>query len=77
MGFGLVKIFDAIALLKADHRKVEELFDEFEAAKGAAKKLQAQAHGLQMSRIPSARPPNGRTSIANSQRRYPCDVSAC
>jgi hypothetical protein len=28
--------FDAIALLKADHRKVEELFDEFEAAKGAA-----------------------------------------
>ena len=25
--------FDAIALLKADHRKVEELFDEFEAGK--------------------------------------------
>jgi len=30
--------FDAIALLKADHHKVEELFDEFEDAKGAAKK---------------------------------------
>ena len=29
---------DAIALLKADHRKVEELFAEFEAATGAAKK---------------------------------------
>ena len=29
---------DAIALLKADHRKVEDLFAEFEAAKGAAKK---------------------------------------
>jgi hemerythrin superfamily protein len=29
---------DAIALLKADHRKVEGLFDAFEAAKGAAKK---------------------------------------
>ena len=29
---------DAIALLKADHRKVEELFTEFEAATGAAKK---------------------------------------
>lgn len=29
---------DAIALLKSDHRKVEELFAEFEAAKGAAKK---------------------------------------
>ena len=30
--------FDAIALLKADHRKVEDLFAEFETAKGAAKK---------------------------------------
>lgn len=30
--------FDAIALLKADHRKVEDLFAEFEAAKGAPKK---------------------------------------
>jgi hemerythrin superfamily protein len=29
---------DAIALLKSDHRKVEDLFAEFEAAKGAAKK---------------------------------------
>lgn len=29
---------DAIALLKADHRKVEGLFAQFEAAKGAAKK---------------------------------------
>jgi hemerythrin superfamily protein len=29
---------DAIALLKADHRKVEELFTSFEAAKGAGKK---------------------------------------
>jgi hypothetical protein len=29
---------DAIALLKADHRKVEELFADFEAAKGAEKK---------------------------------------
>src|SRR5215468_7077603 len=29
---------DAIALLKADHRKVEDLFAQFEAAKGAAKK---------------------------------------
>ena len=29
---------DAIALLKADHRKVEELFEQFEAAQGSAKK---------------------------------------
>ncbi|MEX0758383.1 MAG: hemerythrin domain-containing protein [Tistlia sp.] len=29
---------DAIALLKADHRKVEELFDQFEKAKGDGKK---------------------------------------
>ena len=29
---------DAIALLKADHRAVEDLFAKFEAAKGAAKK---------------------------------------
>ena len=34
---------DAIALLKADHRKVEELFEKFESAKGAgAKKALAQ-----------------------------------
>ena len=29
---------DAIALLKADHRKVEELFEEFEAARGDGRK---------------------------------------
>jgi hypothetical protein len=29
---------DAIALLKADHRKVEDLFDKFEAAKGDGRK---------------------------------------
>ena len=29
---------DAIALLKADHRKVETLFDQFEAARGSAAK---------------------------------------
>ena len=29
---------DAVALLKADHRKVEDLFAKFEAAKGAGKK---------------------------------------
>ena len=29
---------DAIALLKADHRKVEELFAKFEAARGAERK---------------------------------------
>jgi hypothetical protein len=29
---------DAIALLKADHRKVEDLFDTFESANGASKK---------------------------------------
>ena len=34
---------DAIALLKADHRKVEGLFEKFEKAKDAAtKKSQAQ-----------------------------------
>lgn len=32
------KHFDGIALLKADHRKVENLFAEFAVAKGAAKK---------------------------------------
>ncbi len=30
--------FDAVALLKADHRKVEDLFAQFEAAKGDGKK---------------------------------------
>jgi len=29
---------DAVALLKADHRKVEDLFAKFEAARGAARK---------------------------------------
>jgi hypothetical protein len=29
---------DAVALLKADHRKVEELFEKFESAKGDGKK---------------------------------------
>ena len=29
---------DAIALLKADHRKVEELFEKFESAKGSERK---------------------------------------
>lgn len=32
------EILDAVALLKADHRKVEALFAQFEAAKGAGKK---------------------------------------
>jgi hypothetical protein len=31
---------DAIALLKADHRKVEDLFEKFEAARASAAKLQ-------------------------------------
>ena len=31
---------DAIALLKADHRNVEELFEKFEAAKGKSRKEQ-------------------------------------
>jgi hypothetical protein len=36
---------DAIALLKSDHRKVEDLFDKFEKA-GAATKKQAIAHEI-------------------------------
>jgi hypothetical protein len=32
------KFTDAIALLKADHRKVEELFEKFEKAKGDSRK---------------------------------------
>ena len=37
------KMLDAIALLKADHRKVEGLFKKFEAAKsGSAKKALAR-----------------------------------
>ena len=36
---------DAIALLKADHRKVEDLFEQFEKANSASKK-QALAHQI-------------------------------
>ena len=32
------KSMDAVALLKADHRKVAGLFEKFESAKGAADK---------------------------------------
>ena len=32
------EVLDAVALLKADHRKVEDLFAQFEAAKGDGKK---------------------------------------
>ena len=31
---------DAIAMLKADHRKVEEIFEQFEKARGADRKRQ-------------------------------------
>ncbi|MFL6726834.1 MAG: hemerythrin domain-containing protein [Sphingomicrobium sp.] len=34
----MTKNQDAIALLKADHRKVEELFDQFESATGEGRK---------------------------------------
>lgn len=34
---------DAIALLKADHRKVEELFEQFEKAAGASRKQKIAA----------------------------------
>lgn len=34
----MVKTMDAIALLKADHRKVEALFEQYEATKSAAQK---------------------------------------
>jgi hypothetical protein len=41
---------DAIALLKADHRKVEELFDKFEATKdGNTKKALAQQICIELS----------------------------
>jgi hypothetical protein len=41
---------DAIALLKADHRKVEELFDKFESAKGESSKLKiAQQFCMELS----------------------------
>ena len=36
---------DAIALLKADHRKVEELFEQFQKARGDSRK-QALAHEI-------------------------------
>jgi hypothetical protein len=36
------KVMDAVALLKADHRKVEELFEKFESARGAKQKIAEQ-----------------------------------
>src|SRR4051812_35282797 len=36
------KNMDAVALLKADHRKVEELFEKFESARGAKEKIAQQ-----------------------------------
>ena len=36
------KNMDAVALLKADHRKVEELFEKFETARGAKQKIAEQ-----------------------------------
>jgi hemerythrin superfamily protein len=36
------KDMDAVALLKADHRKVEELFEKFESARGAKQKIAEQ-----------------------------------
>src|SRR5689334_2979284 len=36
------KDMDAVALLKADHRKVEELFEKFEAARGTKQKIAEQ-----------------------------------
>ena len=36
------KEMDAVALLKADHRKVEELFEKFESARGAKQKIAEQ-----------------------------------
>jgi uncharacterized protein YjlB len=44
------KTMDAVALLKADHRKVEELFEKYEKAKGnAAKKKLAEQICLELS----------------------------
>jgi hemerythrin superfamily protein len=37
-GQTMAEKMDAVALLKADHRKVEELFEKFEKAKGSAAK---------------------------------------
>ena len=42
----MVEKLDAVALLKADHRKVEELFRQFEAAKGDGKKKALVAFGV-------------------------------
>ena len=39
---------DAIALLKADHRAVEELFEQFEGATGSAKKKSAMQICLEL-----------------------------
>jgi hypothetical protein len=36
------KEMDAVALLKADHRKVEDLFEKFESARGAKEKIAQQ-----------------------------------
>jgi len=36
------KDMDAVALLKADHRKVEELFEKFESARGTKQKIAEQ-----------------------------------
>jgi hypothetical protein len=36
------KDMDAVALLKADHRKVEELFEKFESARGTKEKIAQQ-----------------------------------
>jgi len=36
------KEMDAVALLKADHRKVEELFEKFESARGGKQKIAEQ-----------------------------------
>src|SRR5262249_54983122 len=36
------KEMDAVALLKADHRKVEELFEKFESARGNKEKIAQQ-----------------------------------
>ena len=40
---------DAIALLKADHRKVEDLFEKFDKAKGPKKKALADEICMELS----------------------------
>jgi hemerythrin superfamily protein len=42
MAMATSKEMDAVALLKADHRKVEELFEKFESARGAKEKVAQQ-----------------------------------